>query len=78
MVEIDAEKIATDTVEQKIYIASTEEKMILLQNILRSDEVDSVMVFANRRDICRTLHEKLQSRALKSVFCREMFRKIVV
>jgi len=64
-VEIDAEKIATDTVEQKIYIASTEEKMILLQNILRSDEVDSVMVFANRRDICRTLHEKLRKQGFK-------------
>ena len=64
-VEIDAEKIATDSVEQKIYIASTEEKMILLQNILRSDEVDSVMVFANRRDICRTLHEKLKKQGFK-------------
>jgi len=64
-VEIDAEKIVTDTVEQKIYIASTEEKMILLQNILRSDEVESVMVFANRRDICRTLHEKLKKQGFK-------------
>ena len=64
-VEIDAEKVATDTVEQKIYIASTEEKMILLQNILRSDEVDSVMVFANRRDICRTLHETLKKQGFK-------------
>lgn len=64
-VEIDAEKIATDTVEQKIYIASTEEKIILLQNILRSDEVDSVMVFANRRDICRTLYEKLKKQGFK-------------
>ena len=65
MVEIDAEKIATDTVEQKIYIATTDEKIILLQNILLSDEVDSVMVFANRRDICRTLHEKLQKQGFK-------------
>jgi ATP-dependent RNA helicase RhlB len=64
-VEIDAEKIATDTVEQKIYIASTEEKIILLQNILSSDEVDSVMVFANRRDICRTLYEKLKKQGFK-------------
>jgi len=64
-VEIDAEKIATDTVEQKIYLASTEEKITLLQNILKSDEVDSVMVFANRRDICRTLYEKLKKQGFK-------------
>lgn len=63
--EIDAEKVATDTVEQKIYIASTEEKIILLQNILRSGDVDSVMIFANRRDICRTLFEKLKKQGFK-------------
>ena len=64
-VEINAEKVATDNVEQKIYIASTDEKIILLQNILKSDEVDSVMVFANRRDICRTLFEKLKKQGFK-------------
>ena len=64
-VEIDAEKVATDNVEQKIYIASTDEKIILLQNILKSDEVDSVMVFANRRDICRTLFDKLKKQGFK-------------
>ena len=75
-VEIDAEKVATDTVEQKIYIASTEEKIILLKNILKSDDVDSVMVFANRRDICRTLYEKLKSRGLRWVSYQGMYHRI--
>jgi len=64
-VEIDAERVATDSVEQKIFITSTEEKLVVLQNILRSDDVDSVMIFANRRDICRTLHEKLRQQGFK-------------
>lgn len=64
-VEIDAEQVATDTVEQKIYIASANEKMTVLQNILSADDVDSVMVFANRRDICRTLYEKLKKQGFK-------------
>ena len=64
-VEIDAEQVATDSVEQKIYIASADEKMTVLQNILSADDVDSVMVFANRRDICRNLFEKLKKLGFK-------------
>ena len=58
-VEMQAERVATDSVEQKVYITSADEKYTVLQNILTGDEVDSVMVFANRRDICRRLHERL-------------------
>lgn len=64
-VEIDAEQVATDTVEQKIFITTADEKFILLQNILSADDVDSVMVFANRRDICRDLHDKLKKSGFK-------------
>jgi len=65
MVEIDAERVATDTVEQKVYITTANEKLLLLLNILNADDVDSVMVFANRRDICRTLYEKLKKKGFK-------------
>ena len=64
-VEIDAEQVATDTVNQKIYITTADEKFALLNNLLANDDVDSVMVFANRRDICRTLHEKLRKKGFK-------------
>ena len=64
-VEIDAEQVATDSVEQKIYITTANEKLTLLRNILSADDVDSVMVFANRRDICRTLYEKLKKQGFK-------------
>jgi ATP-dependent RNA helicase RhlB len=65
-VEIGAERVATDTVNQKIYITTASEKFALLNNILVNDDVDSVMVFANRRDICRTLHEKLKKKGFKA------------
>ena len=64
-VEIDAEQVATDTVEQKIFITTADEKFVLLQNILSADNVDSVMVFANRRDICRDLHDRLKKCGFK-------------
>lgn len=59
-VEIEPEQVATDTVHQKIYITSTDEKFSLLKNILSEQQVESVIVFANRRDQCRKLHEQLQ------------------
>ena len=63
--EMEPERIATDTVEQKIFITTASEKFALLQNILKSDDVQSVMVFANRRDICRTLYERLKKQGFK-------------
>lgn len=65
-VEIGAERVATDTVEQKVYITTADEKFALLHNILIGDDVDSVMIFANRRDICRTLQEKLNKKGFKA------------
>lgn len=64
-IEIGAERVATDTVEQKIYITTRGEKFSLLNAILKGDNVQSVMVFANRRDICRRLHEKLGKKGFK-------------
>ena len=63
--EMEPERVATDTVEQKIFITTASEKFALLQNILKSDDVQSVMVFANRRDICRTLFERLKKQGFK-------------
>ena len=65
-VEIGPEQIATNTVEQKIYITTGEEKFDLLIEILKSDNVESVMVFANRRDICRNLYDKLREKGFKT------------
>ncbi|KJS04986.1 MAG: hypothetical protein VR73_13575 [Gammaproteobacteria bacterium BRH_c0] len=59
-VEIEPLNVATDTVEQKIFLTTQHEKFNLLYNIIATDEVDSVIVFANRRDQCRKLEEKLR------------------
>ncbi len=64
-VEIEPESVATDTVDQKIYLASTREKLKILVNLFDDPEVGSLIVFANRRDECRRLHEKLMRRNLK-------------
>lgn len=65
-IEIEPESVATDRVTQHVYLASTDEKYTLLYNILQQPDVDSLIVFANRRDECRRLHEKLQRHGLKA------------
>ncbi len=59
-VEIEPEHVATDTVDQKVYMVSSRERFRVLTNLLRRDEATSVIVFANRRDQVRRLHEKLR------------------
>ena len=61
-VVIEPDNIATENVTQKVYITSTEEKFELLKNIIQQNEVESVIVFANRRDQCRGLQEKLKDK----------------
>lgn len=60
-IEIKPERVATDTVKQYVYLTSTEEKLTVLSNIARQPDVDNLIVFANRRDECRDLHEKLRA-----------------
>jgi ATP-dependent RNA helicase RhlB len=59
-VEIEPEHVATDTVDQKIYLVSSQQRYRVLSNLLRSEEASSVIVFANRRDQVRRLHERLR------------------
>jgi len=59
-VEIEPDHVATDTVDQKVYLVSSQQRYKVLTNLLRSPEASSVIVFANRRDQVRRLHERLR------------------
>ena len=65
-VEIEPESVATDTVEQHVYLVATEEKYTLLSNLAKQDDVESLIVFANRRDECRRLQERLAKDGFKT------------
>ncbi|WP_080639423.1 ATP-dependent RNA helicase RhlB [Teredinibacter turnerae] len=64
-VEIEPETVATDSVEQFIYMVSGDEKLPLLCNLISMPDVKNVMIFANRRDQCRTLYERLRKQGYK-------------
>lgn len=64
-VDIAPESVATDTVTQHVYLSSGDEKYTLLHNLLLQDDVESLIVFANRRDQCRRLKDQLQAHGFK-------------
>jgi len=64
-IEIEPDNVATDSVTQRVYLAASEEKYTLLYNLLKQEGVDSLIVFANRRDECRRLHERLERHGFK-------------
>ena len=65
-IEIEPEHVATDSVDQKIYLVSSQQRYRLLNNLLRSEDATSVIVFANRRDQVRRLHERLRKSGISA------------
>ncbi|MGB2024699.1 MAG: ATP-dependent RNA helicase RhlB [Litorivicinaceae bacterium] len=58
-IEIEPENVATETVEQIVYITTADTKYQLLKNVISTRNLHKVMVFANRRDLCRDLVDRL-------------------
>lgn len=65
-IEIEPEHIAVNTVEQKVFLTSEEEKYKVLYNIIKYYQIDRVLVFANRRDQSRDLESKLRRHGFKT------------
>lgn len=64
-VEIEPENVAADTVQQKIYMVASADKFKVLKNIVTAEDVQSVIVFANRRDQTRRVFERLRKAGIK-------------
>jgi ATP-dependent RNA helicase RhlB len=62
---IEPDSVATDSVDQKVYIVAAEDKYALLKNIIKQPNVESAIVFANRRDQTRKLYERLRKAGVK-------------
>ena len=66
-VEIEPEKKTNADVEQRVYMVAKSDKYKLLQDILRDEPIEKVMIFANRRDQVRKLYDNLKRDAYKVV-----------
>ncbi len=60
-VEIEPEQVTVDTVEQKVYVVTGDEKFALLYNIICQQNLDRVLVFCNRRDETRRLAQMFET-----------------
>ncbi len=66
IVEIMPEQIAVESIDQQIYITTTEEKFALLYNMIVKQSLNRVLVFANRRDVSQRLADRLRSYGLSA------------
>ncbi len=65
-IEIEPEQVAVDTVEQKVFLTSEDEKYKVLYNIIHHYHIDRVLIFVNRRDESRDLESKLDRHGFKT------------
>ncbi|NHB57083.1 ATP-dependent RNA helicase RhlB [Acinetobacter shaoyimingii] len=66
-VEIEPEKKTNADVEQRVYVVGKADKYKLLEEILRDEPIEKVMIFANRRDQVRKLYDHLKRDGYKVV-----------
>ena len=64
-VEIEPERVATASVDQRVYLVASRDRFPVLMNLLNDSAVESVIIFANRRDQVRRLYEKLRKEGVQ-------------
>jgi ATP-dependent RNA helicase RhlB len=67
IVEIEPENVASETVEQHVYMVASSDKYKLLYNLITQNNWERVMVFANRKDEVRRIEERLTRDGVSAV-----------
>jgi ATP-dependent RNA helicase RhlB len=65
-VEIEAEQLTTDKVEQKVFMVPTEEKLEIICRYIEENDIKKAIIFGNRRDETRRLEAELKSKGVKA------------
>ncbi len=58
-IDIEPEQVAVDSVDQKVFIVTDDQKFQLLYNIIKNDQPERIIIFTNRRDQAERLSEDL-------------------
>lgn len=66
-VEAEQEQVSVDRINQQVYLATTEEKYLILYNLIQQKPDDRIMVFANMKSQVRKLSERLQRDGVECV-----------
>lgn len=65
-IEIESTDTSRASIDQRVYMLSNNEKFTFLYNLLQQEQVQSLIVFANRRSDCRHLYEMLRASGVPS------------
>ncbi|NLB66543.1 MAG: DEAD/DEAH box helicase [Lentisphaerae bacterium] len=63
-VDIEPEQVAAETIDQRVYIVTEDQKFTVVHNILRQMKPDRVIIFGNRRDSTERLCDNLRHQGL--------------
>ena len=66
VVNIEPEHVAAETIDQRVYIATEDEKFTLVYNILQQMKPERVIIFGNRRDSTERLCDNLRHQGLSA------------
>mgnify|MGYP000090625659 CR=1 FL=1 len=64
-IEIEAEQLTTDKVDQTVFMVSSDEKLTVICNYIKNNGVKRAIIFGNRRDETRKLQETLRRIGIK-------------
>lgn len=59
-IRIDPEKITSENIIQKTYLATAEEKFPLLLNLVRKKKTKTTIIFANQKNVAKDIYYKLR------------------
>ena len=65
-VDIEPEHVAAETIDQRVYIVTEDQKFTIVYNILRRVPYERVIIFGNRRDSTERLCEELRRQGIDS------------
>lgn len=66
-IETEKEQVAVDTVEQLVYMTTSEEKYTVLYNVITHQEHERIMVFANMKREAKALSDRLRRNGVQCV-----------
>jgi ATP-dependent RNA helicase RhlB len=58
-IDVEPDQVATETVDQKVFIVTDDQKFQLLYNIIKTDKPERIIIFTNRRDQAERLSDDL-------------------
>ncbi|MCH2158659.1 MAG: ATP-dependent RNA helicase RhlB [Oleiphilaceae bacterium] len=65
-IEIEAEQLTTEKVDQKIFMVSSDEKLEIICRYIDQNDVRRAIIFGNRRDETRRLEAALKAKGIKA------------